>query len=116
LTLYHYTCDHGRRGIGGRGVLRPHLQPWLEGPYVWLTDLEVPMREALGLTSHALRCDRTVHRYRVTDETHARRWMLVRQTLLQPAVHALETAPGAMPMHWWVSAEPVPVVLDPRRQ
>ncbi|MGH9252915.1 MAG: hypothetical protein ACRD0W_25905 [Acidimicrobiales bacterium] len=105
MTLYHYTCDHGAARIGDSGILQPHLG------LVWLTDLDVPMREALGLTSHILNCDRIVHRYRVTDTASCQRWLtyLGRRWQLD-----LELADGARPAHWWVSEQPVPVVYDPK--
>lgn len=107
-TLYHYTCDHGHQGIGsGTGVL-------LARGLAWLTDLEVPIRDALGLTSVILSCDRTRHRYRATDALeHVRPWMEVRRQVPAAWVEALETTPGAAPRHWWVSSWPVMVEYDP---
>ncbi len=124
-ALYHYTCDHGRDAIGDAGVLTPvtwrvpagqYLPPGVASfvtRFVWLTDLNVPYRDALGLTSHALSCDRTGHRYRVTDATTATRWLKVRRTFSRDYVDGLEATPGAMPAHWWVAEGPVPVAYDP---
>lgn len=100
--LYHFTCDHGRAGLEDRGVLRP----WSHG-LVWLTDLDVPLREPLGLTSNMLSCDRTKHRYRVTDDSHCHWW------IGHPRRDRSIEIDGTRPMHWWVSEEPVPVVFEP---
>ena len=111
-TLYHYTCDHGAAGIARDGWVSP-LSDRVESPYpqadfAWFTDLDTPIREALGLTSHILSCDRTAHRFKVTDATEVARYLDVRRNL--PSLHDLELAPGAMPAHWWIASEPVPVV------
>lgn len=120
--LWHYTCDHGRAGIGLEGLLVPAAQlaevtvPWT-GRFVWLTDMPSPMRGPLGLTSWVARCDRTTHRYRVTDASTALRWSDMLRGLPRrerEIARALEEVPEARPMHWWVSREPVPVVLDER--
>lgn len=114
MLLYHYTCAHGLEGIGteGTGVLMPH-----QG-LVWLTDLEAPFREALGLTSYTLSCDRTAHRFRAVDGLHAvMPWVQFRREAVPPDrrawAAALEAAPGAMPRHWWVCALPLLAVFDP---
>lgn len=110
MTLYHYTCEHAALDIGERGTLRPHLG------LIWLTDLDVPMRDALGLTSNTLACDRTAFRYRVLDDTPCMWWIgwsRLRQESWRPWVAELEAAPGVRPVHWWVSTAPVPVVADP---
>lgn len=108
-TLYHYTCDDGHAAIGKVGVLRP-------GPdgLIWLTDMRTPNRDALGLTMHILKCDRTRHRYRVTDPSYAVPWIEYRKTLDDPWWRAeLEFADGARPRHWFVTTAPVPVEYDP---
>jgi hypothetical protein len=110
-TLWHYTCDHGLAGIG-----KPYgwARPFSDG-VVWLTDLDAPVPDALGLTSHLLTCDRTAHRYRVVDAWAASPWMEMRPYWDPVRRDALEAAPGAMPRHWWVSPVPVRVRLDERR-
>lgn len=80
-------------------------------PLVWLTDLDAPARDALGLTSHLIDCDRTQHRYRVTDLTSVQHWLQVRRS--HPLRDELEHARGARPMHWYVSLLPVSVIYDP---
>lgn len=109
MTLFHYCCAHSHAQI--TDTLRPNRG------LVWLTDLNVPIRDALGLTSHMLGCDRTAHRYRVTDESVCIRWVDSRLShLIGPAREqtlALESMPGVKPMHWWVAEVPVPVVYDP---
>lgn len=122
LTLWHYTCDHGRTLIGDPGILVPALElvpmtqrddVGITGRVVWLTDLDTPIRDALGLTSRILRCDRTAHRYRVDHPGYATRYVEWARTLDRETRHSLELAPGAMPMHWYVSTRPVRVTYDP---
>lgn len=111
--LYHFTCDHGAAGIHSDGYVRPAVDLTdkelpLSGQFAWFTDLLIPDRNGLGLTSHILGCDRTAHRFRVTDMTEVERWTNVRRYHPEMA-RELEFAPGAMPMHWWLSTKPVPV-------
>ena len=114
MTRYHYTCDHGHRLIGGTIVPGETLGRYdYDGPhvYAWFTDLAHPNRDALGLTSTILSCDRIEHRYRVTDTRDLIHWAHVRRD--HPWAALLESAPGARPMHWWVARHPVPVTYDP---
>ena len=105
MTLYHYTCAHGRKAIGRRGMLRPNAHPVLAGRrLLWLTDQDNPQRDALGLTSHILSCDRLAYRYRV--EVTARDvvpWDVWKQSLSHTYISALEAVPGAEPSLWFVS-------------
>lgn len=78
----------------------------------WFTDMAVPHREALGLTSYVARCDRTAHRFRVTDPTEVMRWGRYARRLAREEREWLETQPGSRPAHWWVALGPVPVVPD----
>jgi hypothetical protein len=91
MILYHYTCDHGRAELGDSGKLIPPtalIPPsaisrhpkWQQTLFdlIWLTDLDVPLREALGLTSNTVTCDRTQFRYRVEGYS-AMRWTVVRR-------------------------------------
>lgn len=115
-VLYHYTCDHGHALIGEDDVVVPATHQSGEaigtpGEYAWFTDLSVPIREALGLTSTILACDRTAHRYRVTDAAGIIPWTAVRRVYRWGL--ALELAPRARPAHWFVATEPVAVVYDP---
>lgn len=122
-VLFHYTCDHGHTKIGAQGVLVPGIDlmhPSVKGTdlldmarFVWLTDLARPIKDALGLTSNHLTCDRTAHRYRVTAHGIAIRWVDLRRDFAPAVREMLESAPYARPMHWWVAAEPVPVTYDP---
>ena len=63
MSLWHFTCDHGRQGIGRAGLVKPNRAA--VPPLAWFTDLPNPQREHLGLTSLILSCDRMAHRYRV---------------------------------------------------
>jgi hypothetical protein len=108
--LWHFTCSHSVASIELLGSLRPHPHPLLDVSLVWLTDLDQPFREALGLTSHTLMCDRTEHRFEVLDTATAVWWpSYARATKVdRQTCRALEMADGVMPAHWWVSAAPVP--------
>jgi hypothetical protein len=115
-TLWHFTCDHAARRIGDRGdlvsalVLVPDKPlPWWSA-YVWLTDLAHPPREALGLTSRMLSCDRLAHRYRVLDASGAYPWVAVRRNVPERLRAPLELQAGVRLVHWWVALGPVPVV------
>lgn len=112
--LWHYTCAHQAPLIRADGYVRPvrdlaaparHVPAW--GAFAWFTDLAAPIREALGLTSWSLDCDRTAYRFRVEPGVEVVAWMSVRREY--PWAWRLESEPGARPAHWYVSAEPVPV-------
>ncbi len=125
ITLWHYTCTHGRSGIGRAGLLKPpeRLQPgyrqrlpghmaWMSRT-VWATDLDCPDPDALGLTSWTLGCDRSAFRYRVLTTDAFMPWLQLAQHLPAEGVQALESAPGAQPERWWVaSGHAIPVRLD----
>lgn len=111
--LYHFTCEHAAHRILNDDTLR--LQSSSLG--IWLTDLESPTRHALGLTSHSLRCDRMEYRFTVPAPVEAVPWLAV-QAMMPPLAQALSDTPGAMPMHWWISADPQRVTewrRSPRR-
>ena len=98
--LFHYCCSHSAEGIERDGALRP-WGPLMDDvvPVVWLTDLDVPIRAALGLTSLFSPCDRTEHRYEV-DMAAVRDGQIVpwwRYRRFVPADYrqALEEADGA---------------------
>jgi hypothetical protein len=121
VTLWHFTCEHAYARIGDTGLLRPAVQlrptrlgAWWPAWYVWLSDLGYPDRVALGLAAvKAHSCDRTAYRYRVTDETLVKAWVAARKAHPTRLRLALE-GPGSRPAHWFVSTDPVPVVLDQR--
>lgn len=122
--LYHYTCEHGRDGLGDEGTLLPLAQqkparaegmpPALQevSQLIWLTDLEFPLRLALGLTSAFLRCDRIQYRYRVL-EGEAVPWAQAREGLDAQLAAGLESGYGVKPEHWWVATAPVTVAYAP---
>jgi hypothetical protein len=122
--LWHYTCHHGRAGLGDTGtLLPPQLQPaalallppplQVNARLIWLADLHAPRRAALGLTSHVLQCDRAQHRYRVVEAADAVPWREARESCPPELVELLEAAPGAKPWHWWVATQPVRVRYVP---
>lgn len=101
--LYHYTCDHGRKGIGLSGFIEP--VDGLVGPLVWLTDMVQPDRHALGLTSHMLACDRLAYRYELPHGLEVEHWptSLVRARAPELAVMMLESVAGVDPRRWFVT-------------
>lgn len=108
-VLYHLTCaEHGHPGILGTGVLRPGSDG-----LVWMTDLDTPIRDALGLVRPGVTCDKGAVRYRVDDTTHAVPWLAFRKDLPREVVALLEAVPGAMPRHWFVSWVPMEAKYDP---
>lgn len=112
--LWHYTCDHGRAALGTTGVLLPNAAAPGLPPLVWATDMPAANDpEALGLTSVILDCDRTAHRYAITDPAGFTRWGRVRSHYPDWARDALELADGAQPARWWVSPTPAPATLAP---
>jgi hypothetical protein len=119
--LWHFTCDHGYLALGIAGMCKPAVLlepqkalPWPSN-FAWFTDMAVPDRESLGLTSRLVRCDRTQYRYRVTNAEFVRPWHEVARLMPRKVRDALEAEPGSRPMHWWVSVSPVPVVYEPRK-
>jgi hypothetical protein len=115
VTFYHYTCEHGYNGITTEGnwLLRPTLSLVLGVPLVWLTDLAIPDRWGLGLSSVILNCDRTTWRFEVWDGFEAaEKWpaWAHRHRLSLDLRDRLEGEPGARPLRWWVAEQPVPVV------
>lgn len=106
-ALWHYTCPHGRIRIGKRGSLRPGLDG-----LVWLTDLDVAHRDALGLSMTLIDCDRTAYRYRVLDGALVIPWTRARRLLDPVRVDAIESTPGVLVRHWFVCPTPVRAELD----
>lgn len=122
-TLYHYTCSHSYGELVRGGTLLPTadradvtglgINAWPTF-FVWLTDRPEPDADALGLTRNYIECDRTAHRFRVTDASHVVPWLrLLEAEPGYASVASLLDSPGADPSAWWVSRKPVPVVHDP---
>jgi len=104
-NLVHWTCADGAAGIRRDAAVKPRLG------MSWWTDLDKPgrrTRAALGLTSHTLTCDRMTFLCRPVDPGLLVPWQEVSPTVPLLAA-ALEIPDGAMPGHWWVATEPVPV-------
>lgn len=117
--LYHFTCGHGHNSLGrGQAILQPASQlthrdvPW-SGHLVWATDMARPVKEALGLTSNYIACDRTKYRYRLVDNGQVEPWWKFARQMPWFLRDEIEASPGALPRHWWVSVATVVVVFDP---
>jgi hypothetical protein len=111
VNLWHYTCGHSlaRMTFDAYGVTI--LEPNAAHGLLWVTDLETPYREALGLTSHMLQCDRTRYRLQLIEPSGVRAWTEVRRDYRH--LWELEQAPGVMPRHWYVSTSPERAKLVP---
>jgi hypothetical protein len=105
MTLYHYTCAHGRAAIIKSGMI---VKPNPVTGWAWFTDLTPPDRVGLGLTSYMLECDRTEFRFTVIDDKPVP-YVDIRKALPQATRDGWEGAPGALLMHWWISSRPVEV-------
>lgn len=115
MKLYHYTCTHSLAGIRKDGRLKGNPHPLLRqlGPLIWLTDLDSPDRDALGLTSKIIACDRTQFRASVefdplTDED-VMHWPAFARRLRRMDREMFEAVPGVRPVHWYVALQPFPV-------
>lgn len=101
-NLYHFTCEHGHKGIEETGILLPNKHPYMPGlgPLLWLTDLaEPPTRESVGLTSRLTTCDRMAYRYIVRSKA-AVHWRDIRPRVTTQVVADLEAF--GQPEHWWI--------------
>jgi hypothetical protein len=104
--LFHYTCAHCRPKIVEDGVIRPGVDG-----LVWLTDLPIANRDALGLTRNYITCDRTEFRFDVDATDGIRWWPDFRRGHAERQwrewARWLESAPDVRPAHWYVSPLPV---------
>lgn len=115
MRLFHYACrDHTHRALGDRAVLRPMRQPLHKNgsALIWLTDMDPPERDALGLTSEVfLRCDRLAVRY-VVETDSAIPWNAYKvENVPSREIKILEGC-GAKPDRWFVSLTSVLAVRD----
>lgn len=111
MRLWHYTCLHGRNGIGRRGIIRPMAIFPVPG-VSWLTSDPDVDADALGLArifTHS--CDRRRFLYEVWAP-RAVRWLDSAERAALPAeeLRILELVCDGVPRRpelWWVSREPV---------
>lgn len=121
--LYHFCCEHSAAGIEAAAyrvvpvaVTAPYVKGDKDHPLPvlmevsWFTDMAQPDRFALGLTSTIITCDRTERRFRVLDASGIVRWVDFMREHLSPEERAVarRALPG-LPLHWYVSTEPVAV-------
>jgi hypothetical protein len=78
---------------------------------VWLTTEPWPDREKTGLGMSLTKCDRMTYRYRITDDTLCRPWLLSdeRGSVAPDILHDLEDLGD--PEHWWITPGPTPARL-----
>lgn len=105
MILYHFTCEHALRRIGDdNGLIVPHYQPFLDTGVVWMTHDPHATRDALGLSSVTLGCDRMFARFEIPDPEDAVPWNAIRHHYKYG--HLLEAVKGTRPDLWWVSRLP----------
>lgn len=109
MTLYHYTCNHGAKGIQRAGLVYPNHHPLLGFAIAWFTDLEAPDPDDVGLTSTTLDCDRLAHRFTV-DPSACHRWLGSNEHARTPLPTQRDLHWASKPEHWWVSIRPVPIL------
>lgn len=105
--LWHFTCGHGRRALGKRGLLvAPIGHPLLGARLIWLTTEAEPDREATGLTMRFQRCDRMAYRYRVLQPDRCEPWIgcPFRDAAHPQIIADLESFGD--PHHWWITIIP----------
>lgn len=108
--LYHWTCSHGRAGIGFHGEIRPWPQITLvKYALIWLTDLTDFHPQDLGLQSTIITCDRTEYCYEIDRPATApifswRDWCSM--VHLDRTVRS-ELEFGRRHAHWWVGTQPL---------
>lgn len=81
------------------------------GRLIWLTDEAEPERDAVGLTSVMLSCDRMAYRYAVSWAPSLQSWRDVRSQITDDYREWLESY--GKPETWWVSSLPLRAVLSP---
>ncbi len=113
-TLYHFTCKDGARMIGRYNCLiipqGPH--PICRWNISWFTTEAAPDPEATGLSTVRSTCDRTAHRYIVSDPGPCVPWEGSRwQAETPPPFRQVMEEYGDVE-HWWVSDVPVRVIWD----
>lgn len=104
MRLYHFTCSHRAEEIDRNGgIIVPHYHPYLGFAVVWMTFDPNASRDALGLSSTMLDCDRMNVRYTIENPATAVAWNTVRSRFKY--AHLLEATPGTRPAVWYVSRE-----------
>lgn len=121
--LYHFTCSHAIAGIRRVGALLPLIE-WrdldrvrqregycpsgLAGApaVVWLTHEPRPNRDAVGLTSHSLDCDRMEWRCEVLRNGAVRWTEFATRHGATPEFLANLCEDDADPALWWVVTRP----------
>lgn len=113
-SLYHFTCAHARRdiGTGPRCLLVPHPHPLLGCKVLWLTSLDAPDPDEVGLTQSFIRCDRREFRYEVLDLAHCRTWYDSAERDAAPGDVRRALELYGRPDTWWISDVPVVARFD----
>jgi hypothetical protein len=112
-VLYHFTCAHGRRGIGTSNcLLLPHFHPLLGCKLLWLTNQASPDRERTGLTMRYQPCDRMQFRYVVSDLSGCHPWLDSPQRDNAPRHIVEDVESYGAPHEWWIADRPVRARFD----
>lgn len=112
--LYHFTCDKGARLIGRYNclIIPQGAHPVCGWSLAWFTTETAPDREATGLTSALVTCDRMAFRYTITDPSPCVPWTGSRWQEETPAAFRRVMEKHGDAEHWWVSDRPVRAALD----
>jgi hypothetical protein len=109
-ALYHWSCSHSAFLIRNTHRVIPNLGR------SWWTDIDgrgKHNRDALGLTSKFIACDRMAYKCKVhPDDMYLLiPWAKHVEDLdLSPAFVATLTGPKTRPERWWVATQPVRVI------
>lgn len=115
-ALWHFTCRHGAKRIGrGNALLVPQggIHPvagW--PPLLWFTVLAEPDREATGLTSETISCDRMEHRYAVGPGSVCVPWLASPWRASTASGLLADLEDYGDPEHWWVADRAVKARWD----
>ena len=106
--LFHFTCDHGRAGIGVRGEIVPLIEhPILHCKVSWFTTLGRPDRESTGLSMHYTACDRMAYRYIITETENCRPWIGSPERDAAKHQDIIDLELYGDPEHWYIADVPV---------
>lgn len=108
MSYWHFTCSDGATMIGEVGVLKPHWHPMVGASLIWLTNDPAPSRDAVGLTSDTLFCDRMEFRYRIIDDEaylKIRRWLGSTEQSRTAPHHQADLHRYSEPSKWYVSTK-----------
>jgi hypothetical protein len=114
MSLFHWTCNHGRAGIEATGTVEPRLILGL-GWLAWFTTEPHPYPERTGLLhvcpGSPTDCYRGAWRFVVEELDKCHSWLqsTEREKAEERAIIDIERLGD--PWNWYVASEPVKVRL-----